>query len=75
MIEAIEHNENTVDSDEALDAYSRTVISAAKLASPAVVNIEVRNAKGRGGSGSGLGALGSCAFGVCAACAALDGWF
>jgi len=48
--------ENAQDS-EALDAYSRTVVNAARLASRAVVNIEVRQegAKGQHGGGSGSG--------------------
>ncbi len=43
---------------EALDAYSRMVMNAARTAGPAVVNIEVRHegskAEHRGGSGSGF---------------------
>jgi S1-C subfamily serine protease len=44
--------------EEALDAYSRTVVNGAQVAGPAVVNIEVRHdrspARNRDGSGSGF---------------------
>ncbi|HVC09583.1 MAG TPA: trypsin-like peptidase domain-containing protein [Elusimicrobiota bacterium] len=40
--------------NEALDAYSRAVSSAAAKASPAVLNINARRRGGRGGSGSGF---------------------
>ena len=41
--------------DEALDAYSRTVMNAARRASPAVVNIDVHqsDAPGQRAGGSG----------------------
>jgi S1-C subfamily serine protease len=40
---------------EGLDAYSRTVMNAANLASPAVVNIEVHQSKSGGPRGGGSG--------------------
>ncbi len=39
---------------EALDAYSRTVISAVNQIGPAVVSIKVESDRGRGGEGSGV---------------------
>ena len=39
---------------EALDAYSRTVISAVNQTGPAVVSIKVESDRGRGGEGSGV---------------------
>jgi S1-C subfamily serine protease len=66
MTETISNNEVEVETqpvpvvdlggdEEALDAYSRTVSTAAKIVSPAVVNIEVaHDGKNPGGSGSGI---------------------
>jgi S1-C subfamily serine protease len=60
MTETTTNNDAGVESqdDSLLDAYSRTVIEAARVASPAVVNIEVHHPTQRGnrpaGSGSGF---------------------
>src|SRR5437660_447498 len=40
--------------DDLLDAYSRAVTSAAAAITPSVVNIDVRDARGRRGGGSGF---------------------
>jgi S1-C subfamily serine protease len=43
-----------LDDADLLDAYSRAVISAAAKITPSVININVKDARGRSGSGSGF---------------------
>lgn len=41
-----------MDDDEALDAYSRTIVRVAQSVLPSVASLEIRTTRGRGGSGS-----------------------